>query len=664
MKLLLFLLLSALLLLSAPHRTTVYVSPTGDDRNPGTKEKPVATLVQARKIAAEIKKHLSPGDTLTICLRGGTYRLKKGIVLNSGDGGTREHPLIFRSYAGETATLSGALPLKSYTHLSHSSSLYKKDPATGRKILVIDLGKNGITGFKPLRLSGFSGEKAPKLFTLRQLFCNGKAMPLSRWPNEGFTLFTGVVKDSSGKAGIVYQDPVISGWTGEPNILLHGYWYYLWADAWEQVADIDTARHVIRLTPPYNYYDFRKDHPFAAYNVISEIDRPGEWAYDYRQKKIWFYPPKDLADTILELAVCEEPLLTLDSVQWVTFRDLHLEMGAGAAVQITRSRHIRLERCDINGLSRDGILIDGGRHLTVVSCSIHDMGRGGIRINAGSRETLEHGDVVIDNCHIYDLSHIDHTYTPGIWVDGTGTTLRHCSIHDVPSSAMRINGNDHLIEYNELYHVVTESDDQGAIDMWGDPTYRGNVFRYNYIHDTGPRRGDEVHAITGRAGIRFDDAISGNQVYGNVFRNCAGGHFGAIQIHGGKENLITNNIFYLCSAGLSFTPWSPDHWKDYTQKSQSFLQQHRNLYVRHYPELADINGNLNVNTIAGNVFIACDKIGLRQPQTVIFRDNLILQQYPPPGSPEKDHYSLKSISGKLKKINFKKVPFDEMGLRK
>ncbi len=48
-----------------------------------------------------------------------------------------------------------------------------------------------------------------------------------------------------------------------------------------------------------------------------------------------------------------------------------------------------------------------------------------------------------------------------------------------------------------MFHVVTESDDQGAIDMWGDPTYRGNIFRYNYIHDVGPDADDKINSHCG-----------------------------------------------------------------------------------------------------------------------------------------------------------------------
>ena len=46
-----------------------YVSPKGSDNNPGTSEKPFATLERARD-AARAAKHDS---TVTIWLRGGTY---------------------------------------------------------------------------------------------------------------------------------------------------------------------------------------------------------------------------------------------------------------------------------------------------------------------------------------------------------------------------------------------------------------------------------------------------------------------------------------------------------------------------------------------------------------------------------------------------------------
>jgi len=231
---------------------------------------------------------------------------------------------------------------------------------------------------------------------------------------------------------------------------------------------------------------------------------------------------------------------------------------------------------------------------------------------------------------------------------------------------MRINGNDHTIEYTEMYYVVTESDDQGAIDMHRDPTYRGNVFRYNYIHDVGPYTVDEIDAHCGRAGIRFDDAISGNLVEANVFVNCSGGLFGAIQIHGGKENLIRNNLFYQCSAGVSFTPWNFEKWMSFTEKygNLDLFKRNRELYITRYPKLSRLHKDLNENTVVQNIFLECGKTTLRQPEVILFNDNVELHEYPGPVKPEDNHYALESISEDLKKIEFERIPFDKIGLRR
>ena len=127
---------------------------------------------------------------------------------------------------------------------------------------------------------------------------------------------------------------------------------------------------------------------------------------------------------------------------------------------------------------------------------------------------------------------------------------------------MRIEGNDHLVEFNQVDHVVQESDDQGGIDMWGNPSYRGVVIRFNRWQDIG---GGEIPC--GQAGIRFDDAISGILVYGNLFERTSNGHFGGVQIHGGQNNIIDNNVFVGCRYGISFSSWGQKRWEEYLQRS-------------------------------------------------------------------------------------------------
>ena len=106
---------------------------------------------------------------------------------------------------------------------------------------------------------------------------------------------------------------------------------------------------------------------------------------------------------------------------------------------------------------------------------------------------------------------------------GCGHRIVRNDFHDLPSSAVRIGGNEHLFASNLVERVVQESDDQGAVDMWGNPTYRGNKFIHNIFRDVGC---GGAFVRCGQGGIRFDDSISGNLVYGNRFDNCSRAHFG------------------------------------------------------------------------------------------------------------------------------------------
>jgi len=241
----------------------------------------------------------------------------------------------------------------------------------------------------------------------------------------------------------------------------------------------------------------------------------------------------------------ETPVMTLTDVSHVTFKGLTWKNGRGDGVIVQGGSSCLLAGCTIRQFGGNGVEIQGGAHHGLLSCDIAMLGRGGTVVTGGDRKTLTPGGHFVENCHIDHFSLVDHTYTPAVLLSGVGNRISHCLIHDSYSSAIRIEGNDHLVEYNEVRDVVRESDDQGGSDMWGNPTFRGNVFRYNYWHDIGNTLG------VGQAGIRLDDWISGVVIYGNIFQRCARGNFGGIQINQGSDNLIENNVFADCRTAVS-----------------------------------------------------------------------------------------------------------------
>ena len=58
-----------------------------------------------------------------------------------------------------------------------------------------------------------------------------------------------------------------------------------------------------------------------------------------------------------------------------------------------------------------------------------------------------------------------------VWQSGENR-IAHNLIHDAPHQAVFVGGNDHVFEFNEVHHVVLESDVQGGVDVFGNPITR------------------------------------------------------------------------------------------------------------------------------------------------------------------------------------------------
>ncbi len=78
-----------------------FVSPQGDDVNPGTLDKPFATLQHAQQAARQKRGN--------VCLRGGTYYLPDTLVFTAQDSGTKDAPVVFQNYHGEQTADTAAL---------------------------------------------------------------------------------------------------------------------------------------------------------------------------------------------------------------------------------------------------------------------------------------------------------------------------------------------------------------------------------------------------------------------------------------------------------------------------------------------------------------------------------------------------------------------------
>ena len=351
-------------------------------------------------------------------------------------------------------------------------------------------------------------------------------------------------------------------------------------------------------------------------------------------------------------------------VEYVTFEGLTWELGGGDGIIIEDGYRCLFAGCTIRCCGGNGVEIAGGTGHGLLSCDIHTLGRGGTLIDGGDRKTLSSGQHFVENCRIYDLSRIDRTYTPAVLMNGVGNRIAHNLLHDIPSSAIRLNGNDHTVEYNDVHSVVLESDDQGGLDMCGDPTYRGNVIRYNFWHHIGHWRLAAEGTDCGQGGVRLDDMICGVLIYGNIFYHASSGRlgFGGVQIHGGKDNIIDNNIFVKCEAAVSLTTWREQRWRSLISGTLKSPQINAALYLTKYPQLARLTENQNYNIVSRNLIVQCRDMFRRNSSFLDAFDNMMTDADPGFKNAAQGDFQLEESAPAALQLGFRPIPVDEIGL--
>lgn len=652
----------------------LHVSPHGADDNPGTADRPFASLQRARDEIRRLKgRGPLPLGGVAVEIAPGHYPVRETLVLSAEDSGSAGAPIVYRAAGAERPVFSGGLRLQGFEPVGDGQLLARLPASARGKVVQADLRRAGLEEVPPLVLGGFASGRGFRTHPVMELFFDGRPLPLAGWPNEGFVQVARVSDEQpseihgqrGSKLGVIYfDDERLARWAKEPDAWLYGYWFWNWADSYEKVQSVNPAESKIVLEPPYHRYGYRAGQPFRAVNLFCEIDVPGEWYLDRQRGVLYFYPPADPQQAVVELSVFDRPFVELSDAAYVRFERIIWELGCADAVKITGGSNCLLAGCEVRRCAGDGVVISGGHGHGLLSCDIHALGRGGAMVSGGQRKTLEPARHFVENCHLWDLSRIDHTYTPAVVLSGVGGRLAHSLIHDIRSSAFRVGGNDHLIELNEVFGVVTESDDQGAVDMYGNPTYGGVVYRYNYFHHIGGWQRPGEEPPLGRAGVRLDDAISGVLIYGNVFyRAAAGRHgFGGVQIHGGKDNIVDNNLFIDCRAAVSFSPWGQARWQQFVAGALDRPEIDKPLYLRRYPYLAHLNENHDRNWIYRNVAWHCGALLHRNSSYAVAGQNLVTEQNPGIEQPSPGTFRLGTDAPFWAEIGFFPIPFEQIGL--
>ena len=499
-------------------QTAYYVSPQAGDAGDGSQRFPFQTIDQAkREIRNRIAAGTYPPEGITVYLREGSYA--GPLLFTQADSGLPGAPVVYRAYPGERVVLTTADTLRPSDFQTVTDGLVLgrlKDPNI--PLVSVKLPQSATVNRIEYGKSGTMGTS---------LYVDGQAMQLARYPNTGYVQVSelGDILESGEHADrIRLQLRSLQGWAGA---YLMGYFGRDWA--WESARIQTTAENVLE-TETAGQFPLRPEARVCVVDALRELDAPGEWYADNQTKTLYFYPPAGWEDGAVTITLEQGSGVLLDGAENIVFQELDIQDVMENGFNIQGGGNISIVDCRLSNIGANGILAENCQNLQIRDNEINNIGACGVKLFAGNRETLTSGGAVIDNNHIYNFSQTSRTYAPAISLGGVGARATHNVIHDAPHNAIMLGQNENFVAYNEIYRVMTETDDAGAIYFGRDWTARGNVIQYNYIHDCG--------GFAAVYGIYLDDMASGTTVDSNVIQNVPGG----ILMGGGSDNAITNNV--------------------------------------------------------------------------------------------------------------------------
>jgi hypothetical protein len=243
----------------------IFVSTSGNDRNAGTRSQPLATVAMALRKARDLRRlnDSSIKDGIKIIIAGGTYQFTEPLFIRPEDLGTASSPTIIESAAGEIPVFSGGVQIRGWRK------------STGRiweaQTSLNDFRQLWVNGAKAIRAKEFDGDSMGRILS---------------WDRVNETCWIPLMKNLSFSPGM---EMVIHQW---------------WAIAILRISSIERKGDsaLLRFMQPESRV--QSEHPWPApwisketgnsafylVNAMQFLDEPGEWFFDKKNQKVYYYP--------------------------------------------------------------------------------------------------------------------------------------------------------------------------------------------------------------------------------------------------------------------------------------------------------------------------------------------------------------------------------------
>lgn len=592
----------------------IYVSPNGASTGIGASISAPVSITQARAVAKTY-----PNNPCIIWLLDGNYGTTR-LILDVTDSRTASAPLAIKALNPKKAIFQPLTLLNRSAFQPIPDSIKSRviDNVAKTKVVQLNLSSYNLQNMNVWPNAFETGTVSWPIF-----YADSVPLKMSQYPNDTVMRIRTVLTNGSNRSvpggSFKYRDDRGKFWDKaiRDGLWLKGNWRVAWQITYVKTLSLTTTDSTIvqavgvnlGIGDKYTRPAGNGKEPYVAVNLLEEIDREGEWAVNFTTKMLYIWPP-----ATGQLAVASDYTaipITLTNVNNVSIENIAIKSGVADGMKLTNCNNVTIAGMDISYISGNAIIVNGGTNCTIKSNNLYELGEGGVIVEPTSAAALYTAQLSLTpsnhkilNNHIYNFAKDVQIYSAAINLKTViGNYVANNKIHGTPHVGILYDGNNNVLEYNELYDIIRTYDDMGAFYRATGPKGRGNKIRYNYIHDSPLSKG--TFYDNDSQGDSSSYNIDANNLYG-LGNN--GGYFTTY-----TNSIVVNNK---PAASINVTADTAASLKPIYDSLKSIYDA-SSAFRAAYPETADMVGSPTINKaytsriwprLTCNVFISNDPV--------------------------------------------------------